>query len=518
MHGPTHPARPGPQPGPPQAQLTHTTRLHVTDDEQFGGDHALGWLREQTVLDAARPVTQLHLTGVGGGGRQVQLTVIFTLTPQGPVQVSGDARLLTLTPGQPLGERGCAAFSGQVAAGETRTFRASLRHHDSGEEYARVTVFAQHTPLHAAQPAATLDAHARALGERHTGPPTGPCEAVRGGHRRRYHHADLYTSPGTGVHEVRGDIRRRYDALGGPDNVLGFPVGDPTPDPFPALDPLPAPDHAGQWSHVQCRQHFQGGSLFLHPRTGPLFVRGELRAAWARTGWESGPLGYPTSDTLSLAPDGPPGAPESPLEFSDFQNGVLVLHAGQLCPPATATLSRDHLLAAVTGALRRALPAGLLDGVSLAGISDTTFDLSRSGNRVLTFQLTGPLRPGPHDLPEPTFEARLPVQFAASPPPDARRPVSLIARQAGLITLRAPPDRQGALPALSRALGLLLRAPVTLARVPGHAGLLSFKVHADGSLSLSFRPDPAGRAAAGAAQRRLDRLPLDGLRADDPLS
>lgn len=502
MHGPTHPA----QTGPPQAQLTHTTRLQVTDDEQFGRDHALGYLRERTVLKATRPVTQVHLTGMGGGGRQVQLTVTFTLTSQGPVQVSGDARLLTVTPGQPVSERGGAAFGGHVAAGETRTFRVSLRHHDSGEEYARVTVCAQHTPLHAAQPAVTLDAHARALGERHTGPPTGPCEAVRGGHRRRYRHADLYASPGTGVHEVRGDIRRRYDALGGPDSVLGFPVSDPTPD------------HAGPWNPVRGRQHFQGGSLLLHPRTGPLFVRGELRAAWARTGWESGPLGYPTSDTLSLAPDGPPGAPETPLEFSDFQNGVLVLHAGQLCPPATATLSRDRLLAAVTGALRRALPAGLLDGVSLAGISDTTFDLSRSGNRVLTFQLTGPLRPGPHDLPEPTFEARLPVQFAASPPPDARRPVSLIARQAGLITLHAPPDCQGALPALSRALGLLLRVPVTLARVPGHAGLLSFKVHADGSLSLSFRPDPAGRAAAGAAQRRLDRLHVAGLCADDPLA
>lgn len=207
----------------------------------------------------------------------------------------------------------------------------------------------QHVALHA-QAGATLDAHARALGEAHTGPPTGPCEAVRGGHRRRYRHADLYTSPSTGVHEVRGDIRRRYDALGGPDSVLGLPVGGPTPAPGSA----PASGAAG-WSAPEDRQHFQGGSLFLHPRTGPLVVRGDLRAAWASTGWESGPLGYPTSDTLSLAPDGPP---DSGLEFNDFQNGVLVLHAGQLCAPATATLSRDRMLDAVTDALRRTLPAG----------------------------------------------------------------------------------------------------------------------------------------------------------------
>lgn len=508
MHGTPYPA-------PPQAQLTHTVQLHVTDDETFGAEHALGSRHDLTVLDAARPAAQVHLTGLGGGGRQVQVTVTFTLTPDGPVQVSGEAHLLIREPGQPVREQGGAAFGGRVAAGQTRAFHATLRHHDSGEEYARLDVRVQHVALHA-QAGATLDAHARALGEAHTGPPAGPCEAVRGGHRRRYRHADLYTSPGTGVHEVRGDIRRRYDALGGPDSVLGLPVGGPTPAPgaAPAADSAPASGAAG-WSVPEDRQHFQGGSLFLHPRTGPLVVRGDLRAAWASTGWESGPLGYPTSDTLSLAPDGPP---DSGLEFNDFQNGVLVLHAGQLCAPATATLSRDRMLDAVTDALRRTLPAGLLDSVTLAGISDTTFDLSRSGNRVLTFRLTGARRPGPHGLPEPTFEARLPVQFAASPPPDARRPVSLIARQAGLITLRAPPDRQGALPALSRALGLLLRVPVTLARVPGHAGLLSFKVHADGSLSLSFRPDPAGRAAAQAAQRRLDRLPLDGLRPDDPLA
>ncbi|GAA0521816.1 hypothetical protein [Deinococcus depolymerans] len=477
MHtpSPTH------TPDHPQAQLTHTTHLQVTDDETFGRDHALGCQHDLTLLGPACPDAAYHLRGLGGRDRQVTLSVTFTLTPAGPVQISGEARLLARPPDLPARELGCAAFSGQVAPGETRTLRTRLCCHESGDEYARITLTVQHTALHPADPAGTLHACAQALGAAHTGPPAGPCEAVRGGHRRSYRHADLYASPATGVHEIRGDLRRRYDALGGPDSLLGLPVSDPTP----------TADRAGQFSH------FQGGSLFLHPRTGPMAVHGDLRAAWASAGWERGPLGYPTSDTLPLAPDG---------SFNDFQNGVLVLLAGRPTPPVTATLTRGALLAAVDAALRRHLPAGLLDSVTLAGVSDTRFDLRRSGNRVLTFHLRGPVRPGPHGRPDPAFEAWLPVQFAASPAPDACRPVRLIARQAGLITLRAPPDRQGRLPSLGDALGRLLRAPVTLASVPGHAGLLSFKVLADGSLSLSFRPDPAGHAAAAAARRFMDRL------------
>lgn len=75
-----------PHPAPPQAQLTHTVQLHVTDDETFGAEHALGSRHDLTVLDAARPAAQAHLTGLGGGGRQVQVTVTFTLTPDGSVQ------------------------------------------------------------------------------------------------------------------------------------------------------------------------------------------------------------------------------------------------------------------------------------------------------------------------------------------------------------------------------------------------------------------------------------------------
>lgn len=108
-----------PHPASPQAQLTHTVQLHVTDDETFGAEHALGSRHDLTVLDAARPGAQVHLTGLGGGGRQVQVTVTFTLTPDGPVQVSSEAHLLIREPGQPVREQGGAAFGGRVAAGHT---------------------------------------------------------------------------------------------------------------------------------------------------------------------------------------------------------------------------------------------------------------------------------------------------------------------------------------------------------------------------------------------------------------
>jgi uncharacterized protein with LGFP repeats len=47
-------------------------------------------------------------------------------------------------------------------------------------------------------------------------------------------------------------------------------------------------------------QLFQGGTLYWSPDTGAHAVGGGIGSAWAAQGWENGRLGYPTSDEIPL--------------------------------------------------------------------------------------------------------------------------------------------------------------------------------------------------------------------------
>ncbi|MDP5226843.1 MULTISPECIES: choice-of-anchor D domain-containing protein [Arthrobacter] len=152
-------------------------------------------------------------------------------------------------------------------------------------------------------------------------------------------------SPTTGAHEVNGAIYTRYAAAGGPSGFLGFPVTDElaTPDGigrynhfngtggssiywtrttgahsvqgairaawsasgreqgplgYPVTDELGTADGVGRYNHFS-----KAGSIYWTPATGAHSVRGGIRAEWAASGWESGPLGYPTTDELGT-PDG----------------------------------------------------------------------------------------------------------------------------------------------------------------------------------------------------------------------
>jgi len=58
--------------------------------------------------------------------------------------------------------------------------------------------------------------------------------------------------PPSHAFEVHGDIRKKYDALGGPGGPLGLPLTDETA----------TPDGVGRFNH------FQGGSIYWTPRTG----------------------------------------------------------------------------------------------------------------------------------------------------------------------------------------------------------------------------------------------------------
>jgi hypothetical protein len=118
----------------------------------------------------------------------------------------------------------------------------------------------------------------------------------RTGAYNHFQGGSIYWSPATGAHEVRGAIRDRWATLGW-ENGLGFPTtGDQR-----------TPTKAGAYTH------FEGGSVYWSPATGAHAVRGALREAWAASGWENGPLGFPVGDEHPL-----PGG----LRL-DFQGGYL---------------------------------------------------------------------------------------------------------------------------------------------------------------------------------------------------
>ncbi|WP_432509769.1 LGFP repeat-containing protein [Kineococcus sp. SYSU DK001] len=105
----------------------------------------------------------------------------------------------------------------------------------------------------------------------------------RPGAYNHFQHGSVYWSPATGAHAVRGAIRDRWAALGW-ENGIGFPTtGDAR-----------TPVRFGYYTH------FEGGSVYWSPATGAHAVRGALREAWARQGWENGPLGFPTTDEFGV--------------------------------------------------------------------------------------------------------------------------------------------------------------------------------------------------------------------------
>ncbi|MFE9583043.1 LGFP repeat-containing protein [Nocardia sp. NPDC006044] len=89
-------------------------------------------------------------------------------------------------------------------------------------------------------------------------------------------------------YEVCGAIRDKYNELGGPNSFLLWPTSNE----------LSNPDGFGK------RSTFQNGPIYWSPAGGAHPVVNHFFAAWQRQGWESGPLGYPTTDEIPSANGG----------------------------------------------------------------------------------------------------------------------------------------------------------------------------------------------------------------------
>lgn len=104
---------------------------------------------------------------------------------------------------------------------------------------------------------------------------------------------------------VAGAINARYQTLGGRSSILGFPNGSDSP----------AKNNTGYITT------FDGGDIFWSPSTGAHEVHGAILGAWANQGYETGSLGYPTTDEFTNA---------FGQQQSNFQGGALVFVGGQV--------------------------------------------------------------------------------------------------------------------------------------------------------------------------------------------
>ena len=127
------------------------------------------------------------------------------------------------------------------------------------------------------------------------------CGLKDGGCYQNFQNGAILWTSGTGAQlSVSGPIRTAWANSGFENGSMGYPLGGQTCG------------LVGQG----CYQNFQSGAILWSPTTGAkLSINGAIRTAWQKTGFEAGPLAYPTSDTVCGLRDG--GC------FQSFQTGSI---------------------------------------------------------------------------------------------------------------------------------------------------------------------------------------------------
>ncbi|WP_430297710.1 hypothetical protein [Sinomonas sp. B1-1] len=118
-----------------------------------------------------------------------------------------------------------------------------------------------------------------------------------GGTYQMYQGGAIIWSPATGAHVSNGAVRNVWLGAGGENGYLGYPT----------TDEIRGLKDGGTY------QMYQGGAIVWSPATGARISNGAVRNAWAATGYENGPLGYPTSNEQ----------PVSSRTVQDYQGGFI---------------------------------------------------------------------------------------------------------------------------------------------------------------------------------------------------
>ncbi|MEV6411435.1 hypothetical protein [Kribbella sp. NPDC051718] len=193
---------------------------------------------------------------------------------------------------------------------------------------------------------------------------------------RPYDGLDIYWTHATGAHEVHGEIRAKYNALGGASGPLGYPLTDETG----------TPDQVGRYNH------FQNGSIYWTDHTGPFHVSGPVRDTWAEQGWERGALGYPVTDQHT--PNGLTPADHPRLSWAVFENGAILSTSDGRSVAGAAKISSDDMRRVVRRFFDEAFHTspdnvGLHPPVELVDVSKWSYGFWNASPRVTTFALHG---------------------------------------------------------------------------------------------------------------------------------
>lgn len=332
------------------------------------------------------------------------------------------------------------------------------------------------------------------------GTPTSTVDWINSGYVRRFTGADIYYSKRTGAHEVHGDIRAKYDALRGAEGVLGFPTTDETG----------TPDGVGRFNH------FEGGSIYWTPSTGPMMVRGPVRDVWANQGWESGPLGYPVADHHVRVIINPT---VDPMEaFSVFQNGAVFSLGGQAAPALIAELPGDKLTRMVRQFFDQALheadsDLGIEGGISLIQVTDWGWGFWSSRPRQVTYSINGFYSAGIPLVADPTFNLEVTFQYGLSWP--ANRFVepwdkTLVVHLTRLKVSTSGVGHGTLHDRLKSGILDRFREPLPIRGIPAEARLLGILTTPTGGLQFLLAPDIPnpiiGRFRQVMFQRELDNI------------
>lgn len=205
--------------------------------------------------------------------------VVYASPSTGAHAVAGDLLTAYRAAGGPTGALGLPSSD----PGTTPDGVARYQHFTGGSLYSTAAGGTQVVP------AAFRDAWSRTGWERGPlGHPTSGATSTAGGTAQvmSFQGGELYVSESTGAHHVPAAFLPAYRAAGGAAGAFGLPVSDPAA----------TPDGIGRY------QHFQGGSVYATAATGTRALPTVFREAWSWSGWERGPLGYPTTD-VTTTPD-----------------------------------------------------------------------------------------------------------------------------------------------------------------------------------------------------------------------
>ncbi|WP_233211204.1 LGFP repeat-containing protein [Mycobacterium sp. shizuoka-1] len=236
----------------------------------------------------------------------------------------------------------------------------------------------------------------RKAAELGAGTPRGPLRTAGSGYVIRYPDYNIYFSEKTGAHEVHGDILAKYKAANGI-GQLGLPTTDETG----------TPDGIGRYNH------FETGSIYWTPDTGPMIITGLVRARWAAAGWENGPLGYPVADTYHIPGLYPPDNPK--VAWSLFQNGAMITTADGVKESAAANLSPERLRIMIRafiddGVHRAGQSLGLHPQTEIVEVSPWSYGFWAASPRLVTIALHGFRDNGL--LPDTDFDITMRLRFS----------------------------------------------------------------------------------------------------------